>query len=106
MAERSNAQIITAIAIAIAVGAIISFAGSAGGDRLGAIPVFALCGLLAFTINWLAFIPAALKQTEHYYDLVGGITYISVTVVAVLLSGELDLRSALVANSAIHASHA
>ena len=97
MAERSNAQIIAAIAIAIAIGAIISFAGSDGGDRFGAIPVFALCGLLAFTINWLAFIPAALKQTEHYYDLVGGITYISVTVVAVLLSGELDLRSALVA---------
>ena len=97
MAERSNAQITTAIAIAIAIGAIITFAGSAGGDRFGAIPVFALCGLLAFTINWLAFIPAALKQTEHYYDLVGGITYISVTVVAVLLSGELDLRSALVA---------
>jgi len=97
MAERSNAQIITAIAIAITIGAIISFAGSDGGDRFGAIPVFALCGLLAFSINWLAFIPAALKQTEHYYDLVGGITYISVTVVAVLLSGELDLRSALVA---------
>ena len=97
MAERTNGQIIAAIAITIAVGAIISWAGSDGGDRLGTIPVFALCGALAFAINWLAFIPAALKQTEHYYDLVGGISYISVTIVAVLLSAELDLRSALVA---------
>lgn len=97
MAERSNKQIIAAIAIAIAIGAIISFAGSDGGDHIDAIPVFALCGALAFAINWLAFIPAALSQTEHYYDLVGGITYISVTATAVLLSSELDLRATLVA---------
>lgn len=97
MAERSNAQIIIATVITIAIGAIISWAGGDGGDRVGAIPVFALCGALAFAINWLAFIPAALKQTEHYYDLVGGITYITTIVVAVLLSSELDLRATLVA---------
>lgn len=97
MAERSNAQIIAAIAIAIVIGASMSWAGSNGGDRVGAIPVFALCGALAFAINWLVFIPSALTQTERYYDLVGGITYVTVTVVAVLLSGELDLRATLVA---------
>ena len=36
------------------------------------LPVFALCGALAFAVNWAAFIPAAIKQTEHYYDLTGG----------------------------------
>lgn len=97
MAERTNGQITTGIVIAVTIGAVISWAGSHGGERVGAVPVFALCGALAFAINWLAFIPAALKQTEHYYDLVGGITYISVTVIAVLLSSDLDLRSALVA---------
>jgi steroid 5-alpha reductase family enzyme len=97
MAERSNAQIIFAIAITIAIGTLMSLAGSDGGDRVGALPVFALCGALAFAINWLAFIPAALKRTEHYYDLIGGITYITVTVVAVLMSSKLDLRATLVA---------
>ena len=97
MAERTNNQIIIGIAIAIVIGALISWAGSDGGDRFGALPVFALCGALAFAVNWAAFIPAAIKQTEHYYDLTGGITYITITVVAVLLSGPLDLRSALVA---------
>jgi len=97
MAERSNAQISIAIAIAVAVGGLISWAGSDGGDRIGSIPVFALCGAMAIAVNWLAFIPAALKRTEHYYDLVGGITYITVTVVAVVLSGDLDLRATLVA---------
>ncbi len=97
MAERSNSQIVTAIAIAIVLGALVSWAGSDGGDRVGTLSVFALCGALAFAVNWLAFIPAALTQTERYYDLTGGITYITVTVVAVLLSGALDLRATLVA---------
>ncbi len=97
MAERSNAQSLIAIGIAVVIGALISWAGSDGGARFGAIPVFALCGALAFAINWLAFVPAAVARTEHYYDLTGGITYITVTVVAVLLSPELDLRSSIVA---------
>jgi steroid 5-alpha reductase family enzyme len=97
MAERNDAQITVAIAITIMTGALVSWAGSDGGDRAGAYPVFALCAALAFAINWLAFIPSALARTEHYYDLVGGVTYIAVTAAAVLMSGELDLRAVLVA---------
>jgi steroid 5-alpha reductase family enzyme len=97
MAERSKGQVFIAIIIAVGIGAAMSWAGSDGGDRAGALPVFAICGALAFGINWLAFIPAALTRSEHYYDLVGGITYITTTVVAVMLSAELDLRATLVA---------
>ena len=97
MAENSNSQAITAVIIAIAVGVLISLAGSDGGDRFGALPVFALCGALAFAINWLAFIPAAIARTEHFYDLTGGITYITVTAFAVAVASELDLRATLVA---------
>ena len=97
MAERNTAQNLIPIIIAVAVGAAIAWAGSDGGVQYGAIPVFALCGVLAFAINWLAFIPAAVTQTEHYYDLTGGISYVTVTIAAVLLSGPLDLRATLVA---------
>ena len=96
MAERTEKQITYSIAIATVIGALVSLAGSDTGDRLWAIPVFAICGALAFAVNWAAFIPAAIKRTEHYYDLTGGITYITVTVVAVLLSSPLDLRAAIV----------
>jgi len=97
MAERSNKQIIVGSIIAIAMGAFMSWAGSDGGARIGTIPVFALCGALAFGVNWLVFVPSAIAQTERYYDLTGGITYITTTVVAVLLSPELDRRAMLVA---------
>jgi len=97
MDERNNSKALIGIIIGIAVGAAISWAGSDGGDRINAVPIFALCGFLAFAINWLAFVPSAIAQTEHYYDLVGGITYVTVTIVAVLFSSELDLRSTIVA---------
>ena len=97
MAERSNSQIIVGSLIAIAVGALIALAGSDGGERVGALPVFALCGALAFAINWLVFVPSAIARTEHFYDLTGGITYLSVTTAAVMLSQVLDLRATLVA---------
>ncbi|MDJ0698713.1 MAG: DUF1295 domain-containing protein [Woeseiaceae bacterium] len=97
MAERSNLQIVFAIAVAILVGVFISWAGSDGGDRIGNIPVFAICGALAFGINWLVFIPSSLAQTEHYYDLTGGLTYITTVIVAVVLSGTTDPRALLVA---------
>ena len=51
MAERTNNQIIVGIAIAIVIGTLVSWAGSDGGDRFGVLPVFALCGALAFTVN-------------------------------------------------------
>ena len=97
MAERTNSQSVIAIIIAIVIGASISLAGSDGGDRFGGLPVFALCGALAFAVNWLAFIPAALARTEHFYDLTGGITYIAVITLAVALASDLDLRATLVA---------
>jgi len=97
MAERSNTQSVIGAVIAVAIGSAVAFAGSHGGDVVGGLPVFVLCAALAFAINWLAFVPAAIKRTEHYYDLVGGLTYITVTLTAVALSGELDLRAQLAA---------
>lgn len=97
MVEGKNAESLIAVLIAVAIGVLISWAGSDGGAQLGALPVFALCGALAFVVNWLAFVPSAIAETEHYYDLTGGLTYITVIVVAVLLSGDFDLRATLVA---------
>jgi steroid 5-alpha reductase family enzyme len=50
---------------------------------------------VAFGIQWLAFIPAFLLQDEGFYDLTGSLTYISVTILAVALSPEVDGRSIL-----------
>ena len=92
MAERTNGQIYGALVIAVALGSGLAWAGSQNGQTWAAFPIFALCALLAFAINWLAFVPAVLAKTEHFYDLTGGLTYITVMAVAVLLSQDLGTR--------------
>jgi steroid 5-alpha reductase family enzyme len=91
-AER-NAAI--ALPIVILVGLGVALAGSQGGASVSGIPIFALSVGLIFLIQWLAFILAYLLQTEKFFDLTGSITYISVTVMAVLLSPVVDGRSIL-----------
>ena len=92
MAERTNGQIIFSTLIAVVIGAFIGWAGGDGGDQYQGVAVFAICAALAFAINWLVFIPSAMAQSDKFYDLTGGITYLTVTAVAVVLSSELDLR--------------
>jgi len=48
-------------------------------------------------IQWLAFIPAFMLQTEKFYDLTGGFTYITVTIIAILFSPGRHARSLLLA---------
>jgi steroid 5-alpha reductase family enzyme len=96
MADHAPRSII-GITVGIVIGALISWAGSDGGARVGSIGVFALCGLLAYAVNWLVFIPSNAAKTEKFYDLTGSVTYLSVTLVAVFLSDDLDVRALIVA---------
>jgi steroid 5-alpha reductase family enzyme len=44
--------------------------------------------LIAFIIQWIAFIPAYVFQTEKFYDLTGTLTYLSVTWYALYMSSD------------------
>jgi len=84
---------IIALPIILLIAALIAWAGSQGGYTISGIPVFALGIALAFIMQWIAFIPAYIFQTESFYDLMGSITYLSVTWIAVVLSPMVDTRS-------------
>ena len=56
--------------------------------------------ILAFLIQWVAYIPAYVFQTEKFYDLTGSLTYLSVTWYALILASG-DLASANVTNIVI-----
>ena len=88
-----NSLIAIPIVVLIALG--VAWTGSQGGGSVLGIPIFALSVALVFLIQWLAFIAAYLLQTEKFFDLTGSITYISVTIIAVLLSPVVDGRSIL-----------
>lgn len=95
--ERSGgAASLVTIVVAVLIGAGMAVAGSSGGLRLGGWPVFALCAMLAFGINWVAFVPAYLGRTERFYDLTGTLSYLSVMALA-LLAGSGSTLSILLA---------
>jgi steroid 5-alpha reductase family enzyme len=93
--EKADRTALVSIPVAIGAGLGIALAGSHRGATVLGIPVFALAVGLAFLIQWLAFVPAYLLQTERFYDLAGSLTYISVALLAVLLSSVIDGRSIL-----------
>ncbi|HEY5650714.1 MAG TPA: DUF1295 domain-containing protein [Acidimicrobiia bacterium] len=96
MDEKARRSVI-GIAVAVTIGALVAWAGSDGSTVVGSVPVFAVCGALAFAINWAVFIPSNAAKTERYYDLTGSLTYLTVTLVAVLLSDDVDARAVIVA---------
>jgi steroid 5-alpha reductase family enzyme len=93
--KKTDRNSLIAFPILILIGLLVAFAGSQGGSSVFGIPVFALSVGLAFLIQWLAFIPAYLLQTEKFFDLTGSITYISVITIAVFFSTGVDGRSIL-----------
>ncbi len=96
MTKRERSSLV-AVPVVIVIAALVAVAGSQGGATVGGFPVFALCVVLVFAVQWLAFTPAYLLQTERFFDLTGGLTYIGATVVAVLLSSAADARALLLA---------
>ncbi len=81
--------------VLILIGLLVAMAGGQGGSLVAGIPVFALLVGLAFIIQWLAYIPAYLKQTEKFYDITGSFTYIAAITLALVLSPNLDARAIL-----------
>jgi len=93
--KKSDRNALVALPIVVVLAALVAVAGSQGGSTVGGFPVFALCIVIAFAIQWVAFVPAYLLQTERFFDLTGSLTYVVVAVVAVLLSAKTDARSLL-----------
>jgi steroid 5-alpha reductase family enzyme len=90
-------QSVVGILVALLVGGFIAFAGSHDSVTLAGVPVFALCAVIAFAVQWVVFIPSYLFQTEHFYDLTGGITYLSLVALVVIANPYLDWRGGLIA---------
>ena len=77
--------------------ALISKANSEYSVKLGEVSLYLVLGCVAILVNWLAFIPAYKFQTEHYYDLTGSITYLTVLVLAFVFGNAInDPRAMLV----------
>ena len=68
------------VAITLSVMGLVAGATGANSVDIRGVSGVACCAAIALGIQWLAWIPASLKRTERFYDLVGGLTYIAVII--------------------------
>jgi len=91
--EKADYAALGSLFVSTLVGAAMAWAGSQGGDHFSGLPVFALVVGLIFVVQWMAFIPAYLTQSERFFDLVGSLTYVSAMALAIVLGPGVDGRS-------------
>lgn len=94
---KSTITSLAGIAAAVLLGVGLAAAGSQHGVRVGGVPAFAIAVVLAFVVQWLAFVPAYVLQTERFYDLMGSLTFITVTGMLVAVTPGVDARGLLAA---------
>lgn len=93
----SFAAQIGGIVLSLVVSGLIAWVGSSGSIGVSGLPLFFVCVLLAFAMQWLFFVHSWLKRSEKLFDLVGSITFVTVALVALVVAGNFDLRSLLIA---------
>ncbi len=93
--KNKNLSSALAILIAVALAAGVGWAGGQRSPLVWGVSLVLLCAALAFCMQWLAFIPAFILQTEKFYDLVGCVTYLSVLLLAAWHSPALQTADVL-----------
>ena len=97
MSFRGAGRSLLIVAIATALGLGFAFLTGSGGITIDDYPALFACAVVAFAVNWLAFIPSALAQKDTYYDTVGALTYLSVIGYSTYHAAPLDTRAIVVA---------
>ena len=92
----SNTASIISIFISLVLGITIALAGSTGSISFNGYPLFAICASIGFFLHWFVFIPSFFYQTEHYFDLTGSISYITIVLFTFFAVSNLDGRSLLI----------
>lgn len=92
-ADDRNAVVI--FFVLVLIGFLVALAGSQNGALIAGVPLFGFSVGFIFLIQWIAFVPAYLRQTEKFFDLTGSLTYISVMLIAAAFGTKVDARTIL-----------
>ena len=99
--SKSARSSIRTVVITLVLAGLATWAGSAGTASIAGIPILAGAVTGVFILQWIAFIPAYIKQTEKFFDLTGSATYIIVTIAILAAVGNPGLRALLLGGCVI-----
>ena len=88
---------IPSILISILMAGLVAIGINQGSVSISGISLIYFCYAFIFLAQWLIFIPSYIFETEHYFDLTGSLTYVSVTLLAILFTVDISLRDILLA---------
>ncbi len=93
--KKETREALIALPLIVMIGLALALVGGYSGQQWAGMSVYAWCVALAFGIQWLAFVPAYLTQSEKFYDLTGSLTYLSILALAFSLRSDFDPRALL-----------
>jgi steroid 5-alpha reductase family enzyme len=85
------------VAVTIGLGAALAYAIGGQSRLLWGTPLLWLLVAQSFIIQFIAYIPAVIFNTEKFYDLTGSLTFLSAAAVATLTNSRPDLQQYLAA---------
>ena len=88
---------IPSILISILMASLVAIGINQGSVSISGISLIYFCCAFIFLAQWLIFIPSYIFETEHYFDLTGSLTYVSVMLLAILFTVDISLRDVLLA---------
>lgn len=97
MSFKGAARSLLIVVVAANIGLAFAWGAGSGSVAFAGAPSVFLCACVAFAVNWLAFIPATLFQSDRFYDTTGALTYLTVIALACAAAWPLDVRAAVVA---------
>lgn len=71
---------IAVVASVLLIMALVTSAIGVNSVDIGGFPAVFLCAVIAIGVQWLSWVPASAKQTERFFDLIGGVTFLAVVV--------------------------
>ncbi len=95
MNDKAAAYATSILICAVAIG--LAFVVSGDSVEAAGLPAIVWCAIAAVGINLAVFVPSWLLRSEKFYDLTGSITYISTTVLALVLGNRDEATSWIMA---------
>ncbi len=78
------------LAVVLLIVGLVLSAVDANSSIFRGLPAVAWCAIIVFGVQWLAWIPASIGQTERFYDLTGGMTYLVVVAFSLWVGSESE----------------
>lgn len=84
-------------AVAVVIGIGLAALESSHVATIGGMSALIFCSLVAFIVNWIAFVPSWIGKTERFYDLMGSCTYLAIVTIGVIWAFRRDALTLVLA---------